>query len=278
MDNYDKAAEAIKSADAILITAGAGMGVDSGLPDFRGNQGFWNAYPPLHKAGISFTEMANPAQFLENPKRAWGFYGHRINLYRSTKPHEGFYQLLEIANSKPGGYFVFTSNVDGQFQKAGYDTECIEECHGSINHLQCTIPCCSEIWPADDTQIEVDETVFEAAEPLPRCKNCSALSRPNVLMFGDWNWVAARTEAQNERFELWLKDNLNRNHKLVIIEIGSGTAVTTVRFTSEQISKRYDAPLIRINPRDYEVPFGHIALPVAAEEGIGRIFRLIKGS
>src|SRR5262245_5286806 len=50
-----EAAAAIRSAEALLIGAGAGMGVDSGLPDFRGNEGFWKAYPPLRKLGLSFT-------------------------------------------------------------------------------------------------------------------------------------------------------------------------------------------------------------------------------
>ena len=42
----------INEAEAILITAGAGMGVDSGLPDFRGNEGFWNAYPIAKKLNL----------------------------------------------------------------------------------------------------------------------------------------------------------------------------------------------------------------------------------
>jgi len=54
------AAEAVKAADALLVTAGAGMGVDSGLPDFRGAHGFWRAYPAIAKLGLSFEEMANP--------------------------------------------------------------------------------------------------------------------------------------------------------------------------------------------------------------------------
>ena len=51
------AAAAIRSADALLITAGAGMGVDSGLPDFRGNEGFWKAYPVVARLGLSFEDM-----------------------------------------------------------------------------------------------------------------------------------------------------------------------------------------------------------------------------
>jgi len=59
-DNLKRAAHALREAEALLVTAGAGMGVDSGLPDFRGNEGFWKAYPPMAKLGVSFVEMANP--------------------------------------------------------------------------------------------------------------------------------------------------------------------------------------------------------------------------
>jgi NAD-dependent SIR2 family protein deacetylase len=89
-DNIRMAAKAIQEADALFITAGAGMGVDSGLPDFRGNSGFWKAYPPIAKLGLSFSEMANPKWFDQKPEMAWAFYGHRLNLYRATVPHRGF--------------------------------------------------------------------------------------------------------------------------------------------------------------------------------------------
>src|SRR5688572_30975326 len=83
-----RAAAAIASADAILIGAGAGMGVDSGLPDFRGDQGFWNAYPPFR--GMKFADVSNPIWFRSDPAQAWGFFGHRLQLYRETLPHSGF--------------------------------------------------------------------------------------------------------------------------------------------------------------------------------------------
>src|SRR6266403_3978961 len=80
-----RAAEAIRGADALLIAAGAGMGVASGLPDFRGNQGFWRAYPPYQKLGLDFVSLANPRWFASDPALAWGFYGHRLNLYRRQR-------------------------------------------------------------------------------------------------------------------------------------------------------------------------------------------------
>ena len=70
--SYRQAAEAIRSADALLIGAGAGMGVDSGLPDFRGPEGFWRAYPVFQ--GRRFEEISNPVWFQADPAQAWGFF------------------------------------------------------------------------------------------------------------------------------------------------------------------------------------------------------------
>ncbi len=94
------------------------MGVDSGLPDYRGPEGFWRAYPPYRALGLRFEELADPVHFADDPGLAWGFYGHRLTLYRSTVPHAGFGVLLRWARERPT--FVFTSNVDGQFQRAGF--------------------------------------------------------------------------------------------------------------------------------------------------------------
>ena len=116
-----RAAEAILAADALLIGAGAGMGVDSGLPDFRGPEGFWRAYPAFR--GRRFEEISNPVWFQRDPEQAWGFFGHRLNLYRATAPHAGFEILRRWGESRPLGYFVFTSNVDGHFQRAGFSPE-----------------------------------------------------------------------------------------------------------------------------------------------------------
>lgn len=151
MDNTTKLthfAEHLKQADGLLITAGAGMGVDSGLPDFRGDQGFWKAYPPLKHLGKSFVDMATPELFYTDPKLAWGFYGLRLNAYRAVKPHQGFHLLKQWSDTLPNlknGAFVFTSNVDGEFQKIGFEDDQVFECHGSIHWLQCLDNCTQDI-------------------------------------------------------------------------------------------------------------------------------------
>lgn len=265
----------IADAEALLISAGAGMGVDSGLPDFRGSQGFWNAYPPYRKLGLDFYDLANPEWFTADPTLAWGFYGHRLNLYRRTVPHRGFALLLKWAAAKPGGYFVFTSNVDGQFQKAGFASERLSECHGSIHHLQCLANCSGAIWPAGDLVIKVDRETMRAQPPLPDCQNCGQLARPNVLMFGDWGWQPRRSQEQSQRLRDWLE--ATEGKKLVILECGAGTAVPSVRRLSEQLLSRPHTRLIRINKNEAAVPVGQVGLSGAALSVLKKIGEFILG-
>lgn len=244
-DLFKRCAEAICQADGLLITAGAGMGVDSGLPDFRGQTGFWQAYPALAKANIDFQDIANPEAFRVTPRRAWGFYGHRLNLYRHTVPHEGFAILHRMGEKMPKGLFVFTSNVDGQFQKAGFSNSQVHECHGSIHHLQCLDGCMGDIWPAVDFHPQVDEENCQLTSDFPRCEHCGGIARPNILMFSDWEWIAHQAYRQEARIKKWLSGI----HRLVVIEIGAGSKIPTAR----NFGARQQGFLIRINPTEPEL-------------------------
>ncbi|MFA5263638.1 MAG: Sir2 family NAD-dependent protein deacetylase [Opitutaceae bacterium] len=264
------AAKVIASSEALLVCAGAGMGVDSGLPDFRGKEGFWKAYPRAKELGVSFEELANPAWFQSDPALAWGFYGHRYRLYCGTTPHEGFGILLRWAERMHHGHFVFTSNVDGQFQKAGFNDDRVVECHGSLMQLQCVKPCCSAAWPAPSSMnLQIDEGKLLAQGELPRCISCGGLARPNVLMFGDSLWIDGRSSAQEIRFRLWLR-KLARG-KLAVVEVGAGRAIPTVRRYAEQLSQAAGTPLIRINPQDSEGPADCISIPEGALEALKKI-------
>jgi NAD-dependent SIR2 family protein deacetylase len=261
------AADAIRTADALLIGAGAGMGVDSGLPDFRGAEGFWKAYPPFR--GRRFAEMSTPHWFRTDPPLAWGFFGHRLQLYRSAVPHAGFGLLHKWSAAKPLGAFVFTSNVDGQFQRAGFAESQIVECHGSIHFLQCTRPCSRRIWPADGIQVAVDPATIRAAAPLPLCPDCGAIARPNILMFNDWQWDSARHDEQYARYAAWLRRV--QPSRVVAIELGAGLAIPTVRLECEQQSRL----LIRINPHESTAPAGHVSLPMTALQALASIDALL---
>jgi NAD-dependent SIR2 family protein deacetylase len=271
---YRACAEAVRSAKALLITAGAGMGVDSGLPDFRGDKGFWNAYPMYERLGLSFVDAANPAHFQRDPAFGWGFYGHRTNLYRETVPHDGFRLLQEWIDRFNLDHFVVTSNVDGQFQKAHFAEERILEVHGSIHHLQCLSPCSMAIWENNE-EIVVDHQTMRA-QKYPLCPSCGSTARPNVLMFGDFSWISRRTDAQNTLFQQFIEDA--GDAPLVIVEMGAGTAIPTIRSLGERLGRRSTATLIRINPREPEAPSGACSLPVGALEGLAGIAACLEQS
>ena len=90
-------------------------------------------------------------------------------------------------------------------------------------------------------------------------------------MFNDWNWLPHRMSDQERCFANWLETAGRPG--LVIIEIGAGSAVPTVRMTSERLASRTDAMLIRINPREPQVPLGHIGIPLSSLEAIHAINR-----
>lgn len=257
-ESLELAVDWLRKADGLIVAAGAGMGVDSGLPDFRGNEGLWRAYPALGQAGLAFSSIASPTAFRKHPRLAWGFYGHRLALYRATQPHEGFSILRRWAERMRHGAFVFTSNVDGQFQKAGFDTARVAECHGSLHVLQCMDACHDGWWPADALQPEVDTAACELISPMPVCPQCGGMARPNVLMFNDYEWQSERTDAQLRRLRAWLA----RVSRPVVVEVGAGTAVPTVRWFAESLK----APLIRINLRESQI---------STESGVGLASRAL---
>jgi NAD-dependent SIR2 family protein deacetylase len=252
--SFERAAQLIDQADALIIGAGAGIGVDSELPDFRSGNGFWNAYPALAKAQLDFTDIANPRTFEKDPSLAWGFYGHRLELYRKTIPNPGFAILRKWSEQVPLGHWIFTSNVDGQFQKAGFSEEHINECHGSIHHLQCMRDCVAGVWSAEHFIPKVDSAECRLTNEPPSCIACSGLARPNIMMFGDWHWVNERNQAQRRREAKWFDQVTNSLGNVVIVEIGAGTSIPSVRNFSHRISREFGARIIRINPREPQVP------------------------
>ena len=228
------------------------MGVDSGLPDFRGDKGFWKAYPEFK--GKSFAEVASPINFEKDPISIWGFYGHRYNMYIEKQPHQGYEILVQLLQTKMSS-FVYTSNVDGYWPRTlknlswpSSSIKCwIYEIHGSIHHVQCLNEFCDfGIQPFEDLGLvlEIDDECRLKSE-VPQCDICGEVLRPNILMFGDYAWDSSRTEVQRDQYLDWLDSIQGQN--IVAIELGAGVSVPSVRMECEKF------PLIRINPRDTEL-------------------------
>jgi NAD-dependent SIR2 family protein deacetylase len=139
-----------------------------------------------------------------------------------------------------------------------------------------------DIWDTDAAVIAalaVDESTMRATGKLPRCRSeCGALARPNVLMFGDSRFDPRVVDEQEERFAGFLDA---QRGALVVVEIGAGKAVPTVRWTSERaveaaVADGREATLVRINPRECDGPDKHcIGIPMGGLAALREIERLV---
>ncbi|HWL64249.1 MAG TPA: Sir2 family NAD-dependent protein deacetylase [Steroidobacteraceae bacterium] len=271
-----QAAKVIAAADALLITAGAGMSADSGLPVFRGNEGFWRAYPPLAARRISFERMAQPVWFADRPSMAWAFYGHRLQLYRDAEPHAGHAILRKWSARATRGSFVVTSNVDGQFLKEGFAAAAVAEQHGSIHRLQCQQPCAPETWETSAVDLQIDLDALEARGELPRCLHCGQVARPNILMFNDGAWVDAVTRRQMRAFDQW--HAAVHGLRVAILEIGAGKAIPTIRRIGERAAERPRTTLVRINPEEREADETAVVVALPALQALTLIDAALESS
>jgi len=120
---------------------------------------------------------------------------------------------------------------------------------------------------------EVDEPKCLLRNEPPRCPHCGGLARPNILMFGDGDWLEHRSAFQLKRLDHWLHEA----DRLLVIEIGAGTAVSTARDFTHRIAFEHRAPVIRINPRDAAIHghAGHVSLAMGGLQALEEINALL---
>jgi NAD-dependent SIR2 family protein deacetylase len=116
------------------------------------------------------------------------------------------------------------------------------------------------IWD-NRADIAVDFATMQA-EQIPHCVRCGGVARPNILMFGDVSWLSERTRQQERAFDEFLTDH--RHARLVVLEMGAGTAIPTIRYLGERLTANGKGMLIRINPREAQTPAGAIAISAGA--------------
>src|SRR5262249_51102071 len=124
-------------------------------------------------------------------------------------------------------------------------------------------------WPADGLTITIDHDTMRATSPLPHCPDCETVARPNILMFGDYHWVPGRSQRILDAVTAWRRGLAGK--RLVVLEIGAGTAVPRVRRMAELASAGGGAR-IRITPREPEIRHGRgISLPMRALDTLSQL-------
>ena len=158
-----RAAKDILHSKKTIAFTGAGISVESGIPDFRGAQGLWQKYDP--------EEYAHIHAFYSNPDKVWLMLKEMFSLIMAAKPNPAHIGLAELERM---GLLssVITQNVDGLHQSAG-NTNVIEF-HGTHRTLSCL-----------NCSTKIEGTSLTLEDLPPRCSRCSSLLKPDVVFFGE---------------------------------------------------------------------------------------------
>lgn len=258
-------------ADLLMIHTGAGMSKDSGVPTYReSGEGEWGKVSGEREGSIF--EIMNPTYMAEHPVYMWQRFSRRIEQFKNLVPHQGYFILMDWIKRFDLDYFFVTSNIDGQHLKAGATVDKVREVHGSIFHIQCSEPCHQEVWEGSEKEYVNHHNSDLLAEDLPKCPKCGKMSRPNVYMFRDHTYVPTRSK--------WQKSNLERtleaNSKVLVLEIGSGPHVQTIRALTRRIAREKKGRIIRINPDYPDVKAPHMSIAQGALSALSAVQRSVE--
>lgn len=164
-------------ADRVLVITGAGVSAESGIPTFRGKDGYWRNLDPAM--------LATPEAFAREPQLVWEWYRERRQRIRSAQPnaaHEAIAKLAQRADE----FLLVTQNVDDLHARARLPKEKMVQIHGDIFVTRCS-RCDFEHGGRGGSPEPPEDDVY-----LPRCPKCAAILRPGVVWFGEqlpWNEV-----------------------------------------------------------------------------------------
>jgi NAD-dependent SIR2 family protein deacetylase len=262
-----RAAGSLSVATALLVTAGSGMSTASGLVDYDDPQNTVWPHAAQTKLEMTPRALADARWFRVHAGLAWGFHAARLERYRVSRPHPGFAVVHRFAASMRDGVFVFTSQPDGQFQRARFFADRIVEARGALEWLQCTARC-GEPFPGGLLDVEVDDATGYAVEPFPSCPRCGKLARPNVsLSDDDADFDPWRAHEQEDRMNSWLAELRGKpGKKLLVLELGAGRD-PLVQKTGERVAAAMGGTLVRVDP----LAKGHVSIAMDVKEGIAAI-------
>jgi len=167
----------------ITVMTGAGISAESGIPTFRGPEGYWTvgskAYHPQ--------EMATHAMFLRHPEAIWQWYLHRVDTCRGAAPNPGHHALVEMETLFGDRFTLITQNVDGLHLRAGSSLQRTFQIHGNIFYMRCSKQCTTEIFPLPEglPGKQKNEALTADEKSRLRCPACNGWARPHVLWFDE---------------------------------------------------------------------------------------------
>jgi len=236
-----EAAKYLAPVERLVVTTGAGMSKESGIPTFRdAPSSLWQNYNPM--------DLATPEGFLRDPRLVWRWYADRRRMIARARPHPGHEAIAAMEAMFPS-FLLLTQNIDNLHREAG--SKQLIEIHGNIFRFKCF-----------DNGHPVEE-LPEGDETPPHC-HCGSLIRPDVVWFG----------------ELLDRGHLERSFAAlarceVILVVGtSGIVSPAAEFPAA--AKEAGARVIEINPEETPItPLADVFIPAPAGLALGPLVAAI---
>lgn len=218
-DNIEKLREKIRTADAIVIGAGAGLSTAAGFT-YSGER--FEKYFSDFRQKYGFEDMYSGGFYpYQTPEEYWAYWSRYIFVNRYTDPPTDLYNKL-YDSVKDKDYFVITTNVDHCFQKAGFDKKRLFYTQGDYGLFQCSEPCCQETFDNEAAVLEMlkqQKDMKIPTELLPVCPHCGKPLTMNLRIddkfVEDEGWHLA-----SERYQNFLRTRANE--KILFLELGVG--------------------------------------------------------
>lgn len=168
----------------LTVLTGAGISAESGIPTFRGKEGYW----VIGSKNYMPQEMATQAMFMMHPFEVWKWYLMRFGICVKAQPNAGHFALVELEKKLGNRYQLITQNIDGLHIKAGSDEKKIYQIHGNINWMRCRYECTDNLYKLPFEKINLDK-MDEMRESelfaVLKCTRCGELTRPHILWFDE---------------------------------------------------------------------------------------------
>lgn len=229
----------------VLALTGAGVSAESGIPTFRGKDGYWTVGATEYHP----EELATRAAFERMPWDVWAWYLYRRGVCRAAAPNAAHHALVELARALPDRFVLITQNVDGLHRRAGSPAASTFAIHGDLEAMRCADGCVPDVWPLPDG-IDAPARGAPVAEDVRArlcCPRCGGLARPHVLWFDE-----SYDEAHHH-----LDTTRRLAGETTLLVVAGTSAQTNLPWQIVTLARRAGGTIIDINVEDN--PFGDIA-------------------
>ena len=167
----------------LTLLTGAGVSAESGIPTFRGADGYW----AIGSKNYQPRQMGTMAMFQRQPREVWRWYLYRRGVCREARPNAGHAAIAQMEGLLPDCFNLITQNVDGLHLRAGNTAAHTCQVHGNLNFMRCAQECGSRVYPIGDDipGLGRQEDLSEQQWRQFTCPQCGGWLRPHVLWWDE---------------------------------------------------------------------------------------------